>query len=139
MRVLRASGIERSAARWAGRSAIEVFARGDLSPASAAEHHDFVKFLLRPDNRGMSGNFIMAPVTREPFAAAFELQRDDVACAVIMRAARLWIDIDAVDLDTVNGARHDTARSRGQISTSTDPTSQHATITTKPVLNEPVR
>ena len=87
----------------------------------------------------MSGHFIMAPVTWKPFAAALELQRDDVVRSVIMRAARFWIDMDAIDLGAVNFASHVDARSRGQISTSAEPTIQHSIITTKPVLNEPVR
>ena len=82
----------------------------------------------------MSGNFIMALVTWKPIAAALELQRDDVSWTVIMRAARFWIDIDAVD-----SPHHVAARSRGQIKTSSEPIIQHAIITTKPALNEPVR
>ena len=37
----------------------------------------------------------MASVTGKPFAAALELDRDDVVRSAIMRAARLRIDIDA--------------------------------------------
>lgn len=107
--------------------------------AGTAQNRELIEFRFGPNIRVVAGELGMTLVTREPFAAAFELQRDDVVCAVIMRAPRLWIDIDAVDLNAVDNARHDTARSRGQINTSTDPTSQHATITTKPVLNEPVR
>lgn len=139
MRVLRASGIERSAARRAGRSAIEIFARGRLSSAPAAKNKQLVEFLLRPDDGRMPGNFIMAPVTRKPFAAAFEPQRDDVVRSTIMRTARFRIDIDAVDFNAVNSPRHDIARSRGQTRTSSDPMIQHAIMTAKPVLNEPVR
>ena len=87
----------------------------------------------------MSGNFIMALVTRKPFAAALELQRDDIGWTVIMRAARFWIDIDTVDLDALNSPHHVAVRSRGQIKTSSEPMIQHAIITVKPVLNEPVR
>ena len=87
----------------------------------------------------MLRELLMAEVTRKPFAAAFEFERDDIGGPVIMRAARFRIDIDAIDLDAVARACHDTARSRGQIRTSNDPTSQHAIIRTKPVLNDPVR
>jgi len=34
-------------------------------------------------------------MTRKPLAAALELDRDDIALAVIMGASRLWIDIHA--------------------------------------------
>ena len=81
----------------------------------------------------------MALMTRKPFATAFELQRDDVAWTVIVGATRFRIDIDAVDLNAVNSARHVAARSRGQISTKTDAITKHAIITANPPLNEPVR
>jgi len=78
-------------------------------------------------------------MTWKPFAAAFEFQRDDIVWAAIMGAARFWIDIDAADFNTVDCARHAALRSRGQTRTKTAPTIQHAIITTKPVLNDPVR
>ena len=80
----------------------------------------------------------MAKMTRKPIATAFELQRHDIVWAVIMRAAHSRIDIDAADFDTVDCPCH-ALRSRGQISTSTEPMIQHAIIITKPVLNDPVR
>ena len=87
----------------------------------------------------MLRDLLMAEVTWKPFAAAFELQRDDIVRPVIVPAARFWIDIDAANFDTVNCSRHADARSRGQISTSSDPMNQHAIITINPVLNDPVR
>ena len=87
----------------------------------------------------MLRDLLMAEVTWKPFAAAFELQRHDIGWAVIMLTARFRIDIDAADFDTVNCSRHTDMRSRGQTRTNTEPTIQHAIITTKPVLNEPVR
>jgi hypothetical protein len=81
----------------------------------------------------------MAAVTRKPSAATFELYRDDIARAVIMRAPSFRINIDAANFDTVNCSRHAGTRSLGQIRTRTEPMIQHAIITRKPVLNEPVR
>ena len=81
----------------------------------------------------------MAEVTRKPFATAFEFQRHDIVRPVIMCTARFQIDIDSGNFDTVNNSRHAALRSRGQTSTKAAPTIQQAIITTKPVLNEPVR
>jgi len=78
-------------------------------------------------------------MTWKPFAAAFEFQRHDIVRPVIMLTPRFWIDIDAADFETVNCSRHAGTRSLGQIRTSTEPMIQQAIITTKPVLNEPVR
>ena len=87
----------------------------------------------------MLRELLMAEMTWEPLAAAFEFQRHDIGWAVIMPAARFWIDIDAADFETLNCSRHAGTRSFGQIRTSTEPMIQHAIITTKPLLNEPVR
>ena len=53
-----------------------------------------------------------------------------------MQTPRFRIDVDAQDFDAVN---FHALRSRGQTNTRIDPTIQHAIITMKPVLNEPVR
>jgi hypothetical protein len=82
----------------------------------------------------VSGQFLMTLVTRIPLTAAFELNRDDVALAVVMRAPRFKIDIYAA-----NFAGHSMTRSRGQINTRMDAITQHAIIRMKPVLNDPVR
>ena len=50
----------------------------------------------------MSGEFVVALVTREPFSAAFERNRDDVAFAVVMRATRLLVNVDADYFDAMN-------------------------------------
>ena len=139
VRVLRASRIEWSAAARANRSAIKILPHTHLLSASAAKHGDGIKFLLWPADGVVLRDLLMAAMTREPSPAAFELQRDDVVRSVIMHTARFWIDIDAADFDPVDRTSQDIVRSRGQIRTSSDPISQHAIITTKPVLNEPVR
>jgi len=78
-------------------------------------------------------------MTGEPFAAAGEPDRDDVVGPAIMRATRFWIDIDPVNLESVDCSRHADTRSRGQIRTSTDAMIQHAIIIRNPLVNEPVR
>jgi len=107
--------------------------------AAATENRALIEFLPRPNFRGMACQFGMTLVTRKPFSATSELDGNDIALVMVMSAARFRIDVDADDLGAANRARHDTARSRGQIRTSSDPMSQQAIITTKPVLNEPVR
>ena len=87
----------------------------------------------------MLRELFVTEMTWKPFAAAFEFQRHDIVRPVIMCTARFRIDIDPADFDTVNCSRHAGTRSFGQIRTSTEPMSQHPIITTKPVLNDPVR
>lgn len=83
----------------------------------------------------MSRELRMTFVTRKPLSAAFELDRHNVVLVVVMGAARLWIDIDADDLDVVN---FHTLRSRGQISTNTDAITKQTIMKAKPPVNEPV-
>ena len=134
-----AAGIELPATLGTNGVAIKIFADGQLPPAGAAQNGKRIELFLRPDDRRVPGKIGVALMTREPFAAAFELQRDDVVWTGVMTAPRFRVDIDAIDLNAVNGARHGTVRSRGQISTSADPTIQHPIMTMNPVLNEPVR
>ena len=72
----------------------------------------------------------------KPFAAAGKLDRDDVVWQMIMRAARFKIDIDTIDFDALD---FHALRSRGHSNTSNDAMTQHAIMTAKPVLKEPVR
>ena len=83
----------------------------------------------------MISQFGMALMTREPFVAAFEFNRDDVVRPVIMRTTRFWIDIDA---DNSNAVNFHALRSRGQTSTSAEPMIQHTIIIKNPLLKEPV-
>jgi|HubBroStandDraft_6_1064221.scaffolds.fasta_scaffold615403_2 hypothetical protein len=83
----------------------------------------------------MTSKVSVTLMTRKPFAAAFELDCDDVVLRAIMRTTRLRIDIDADNFDAVD---FHALRSRGQTSTSTEPMIQHAIIIAKPLLNEPL-
>ena len=106
--------------------------------ASAAQRDHFVEFIFAPKRGGMFCNLIMTEMARKPAPTAFEFQRDDVDCAVIMRAARFRIDIDAANLETVDRSSHAGTRSRGQARTSTDAMIQQTIIITNPLANEPL-
>lgn len=80
----------------------------------------------------------MALMTAIPIAAATEFDGDDVAFAMVMRAARFMIDIDAADRDAMDFSSHAGPLSRGQTSTSSEPIIQHPIIIAKPLLNEPL-
>ena len=78
----------------------------------------------------MTSKVSVTLMTRKPFAAAFELDCDDVVLRAIMRTTRLRIDFDAVNFHAL--------RSRGQTSTSSEPMIQQPIIIAKPLLNEPL-
>ena len=85
----------------------------------------------------MAGKFGVALMTRKPFSAALELDRDDVAVVVIMSASRLIINVRAGDARSMDDHIH-LARSRGQRSTRTDAIVQQAIIKMNPPRNEPL-
>jgi hypothetical protein len=68
-----------------------------LLPAVSAQNCTFTEFLFRPRLRRVSGDQSMTLMARKPFPAAFELNRNDVALAMIMGTPRLRIDIYAQD------------------------------------------
>jgi hypothetical protein len=107
-------------------------------PAAAAQNGGRVEFLLRPNFRRVSGEFGVAFMTRKPFSAALESDRDDIPFTVIMSASRFFIYIQTDDACAMNNHFH-LARSRGQSSTRIDAIVQHAAMKRNPVLNEPVR
>ena len=75
-------------------------------PAAAAQDRSCVEFAFRPNFRGVSGKFSVALATRKPLPAAFELDRDDIAFAVVMGAARLNIYVRTDDVHVVNVSIH---------------------------------
>ena len=105
--------------------------------ASAAQNGGRSEFFLWPDDRGVSGKFGVAFMTGKPIAAAFELDRDDIAFAAVMSAPRLLIDVHADNVDAVNYSHVE--RSRGQSSTRTDAMTRQTAMKTNPESNEPVR
>ena len=70
--------------------------------ARAAENGGRVEFILRPNFWRMAGEFDVTRVAREPLPAALESDRNDVALAVVMSTARLFIHLQAIDLDVVD-------------------------------------
>jgi len=97
-----AARVELVFAMWADGFALEVFANAQLLSAVSAQNRPFAEFLFQPNLRRVSGKRGMALMTRKPFAAAFELDRDDIALVMIMGAACLRIDIHAHDGCVVN-------------------------------------
>jgi hypothetical protein len=92
-----AAWIELTLAMRADGFAPEIFANGQLLSAVSAQNRAFAEFFFQPNLSRVSGKRGMALMTRKPFAAAFELNRDDIALIIIMGAARLRIDIHAHD------------------------------------------
>ena len=107
-------------------------------PAAAAQNRGCIEFFLRPNLHGVSGEFGVALMTRKPISAAPELDRDDIAFFVVMRAPRFLIYLQTGDACPMNDHVH-LARSRGQSSTRTDAIVQHAIMKIKPLRKEPVR
>jgi hypothetical protein len=75
--------------------ALEIFANGQLLSAVSAPNGAFADFLFRPNLSRVSGKHGMTSMTRKPVAAAFELNRDDIAIVMIMGTSRLRIDTNA--------------------------------------------
>ncbi len=110
--------------------------------AAAAEDGARVELTLRPDFRRVSGKFGVAFETRKPSAAAFELDRDDIAFAVVVSAPRFSINLDAGDVHVVNlqlDALTLLHARAGISSTRSDAITQHTLMKTNPTSNDPVR
>ena len=105
--------------------------------ACAAQHGGRSEFFLWPNGHGVPGKFGVAFMTGKPIAAAFELDRDDIAFAAVMNAPRLLIDVYADNIDAVNYSHVE--RSRGQSSTRIDAMTRQTAMKTNPESNEPVR
>jgi hypothetical protein len=75
--------------------------------ASSAENRRLTAFVSRPNFRVVSGDRRVTFEARVPFAAASELDRDNVDVAVVVGATRLGIDIDSLDLVSANNPHHD--------------------------------
>lgn len=93
--VLPAAGVEGGTARRTGIAAFEVVADRNFCAAGAAEDHTLVPFRTWPSLYSMTGERRVAVHTRVPGVAALHADRNDVARRMVMRAARLQIDIEA--------------------------------------------
>ena len=87
---------------------------GQLAAARTAQNGHRIEFFFRPDDRGVSGKRGVALMTWEPIPATLELDRDDVAFTVIMRAPRLFIDVDADNIHAVNIRVHSNPFARAE-------------------------
>ena len=97
-----AAWIELTSAMRTDGFALEIFANGQLLSAVSAQNRTFAEFLFRPNLSRVSGKHGMTLMTRKPLAAAFELNRDDIAIVLIMGTSRLRIDTHAHDGCVVN-------------------------------------
>ena len=68
----------------------------------AAQDRALVELISRPNLRRVIGQLSVTLMTRKPLTAALELDRDDVAFAVVVRAPRLFIHVETDDVDAVN-------------------------------------
>src|SRR3954468_6562709 len=98
--------------------------------ACAAQNGGRSEFFLWPNDRDVSGKFGVAFIARKPIAAAFELDRDDIAFAVVMRASRLLIDLHSDNVDAVNYSHVE--RSRGQSRTRMEAMTRQTAMKTNP-------
>ncbi|MGB8475156.1 MAG: hypothetical protein WCE61_13815 [Candidatus Acidiferrum sp.] len=104
MVVVAAARVERSVAVWAAGVAIEVSGDREYGTAGAAEDGWFEPFGYGPGLERMVGKGVVAVFAGVIEAAAFHFDGDDVERRVVMEAAGLWIEIQAVDF--WNGRRH---------------------------------
>ncbi len=65
--------------------------------AAAAQNCGHIEFFLRPNHWRMTGKFGVASITGKPIPAALELDRDEIALAVVVRATRFVINLRAYD------------------------------------------
>jgi hypothetical protein len=77
-----------------------------LSSAAATQNCGRIEFFLRPNHRLVFGKVSVARMTGKPFSTAFELDRDNIAFAVVMSAAGLIINIYADNVHPVNICAH---------------------------------
>ena len=73
--------IEAARTDCAARTAIEIFANGQLVPAGAAEYRGLIEFVRPPYFSLVPGDRLVAFNARIPPPAAFKLDRDDVQMA----------------------------------------------------------
>lgn len=103
MVVVAAGGVELGVAMGAARVGIEVSGDGESGAASAAEDGFVVPFECRPELNRMIRECDVAIFAGVEEAAAFHLDGDDVGGAVVVEAACLRVEVEAVD---VGGGAH---------------------------------
>lgn len=97
MIVIAAGGVERCVARGAAGVALEVGGDREDGVAGTAEDGEFLPFGLGPGLDGMVGEGVVAVFAGVEEAAAFHFDGDDVEGGVVVEAAGLRIEMEAVD------------------------------------------
>jgi len=92
-----ASGIESGAAMRAARVAREIGGNGEGGAAGATEDGGLVKLGWRPRLEGVVGESVVAILAGVEEAAAAHLDGNDVGGLVVVEAARLRVEVEAVD------------------------------------------
>ena len=104
MVVVAAGGVERGLARRAAEVGVEIDGNGEFGAAGTAEDGWFEPIGLRPRLEAMVGEGIMAVFASVIESAALHFDGDDVERGMVVKAAGLRIEIQAVDF--WNGRRH---------------------------------
>lgn len=104
MLVIAAGRVEGGVAVRAAGIAREIVGDGESCAASAAEDGGFVEFGMRPRFERMAREGVVAIVASVEEAAAAHLDGDDVESRVVMEAAGLRVEVEAVN--ERRGRRH---------------------------------
>ena len=89
--------IERGAAVWAARIAVEVRGNGQQRAIDAAENGRLVPFGLRPGGQRMIGESVVAVLACIKKATTMHFDGDDVCLLVIVSATCLRVESNAMD------------------------------------------
>ena len=98
MMVVAAGGVEGGVAMRAAGIAREIVGDGKSCAASAAEDGGFVEFGMRPGFERMASEGVVAILAGVKEIAAAHLDGDDVESGMVMEAAGLRVEVEAVDV-----------------------------------------
>jgi hypothetical protein len=104
MVMVAAGGVKGGKAMGAARVGFEVGGDGELDAAGAAKDSWFVPFGLGPGFDRVAGQGVVAVFASVEVAAALHFDGDDVESGMVMKAASLWIEMEAADFGS--GWRH---------------------------------
>ena len=96
--VIAATWIEPGRAFWTYVGAFKVVANAEFRTAGAAKHRGLVPLPARPHFNRMAGQRIMTISTRIVDTTTLHLNCDDVRWRVVVRAAGVRVQVDAVHL-----------------------------------------
>jgi hypothetical protein len=97
MVMVAAGRVEEGLAMGAAVVGLKVGGNGERGVAEAAKNRMVLPLRLRPNSDGMIGESDMAILTSVKEAAAFHLDGDDVRGTVIVKAAGLRVEVEAVN------------------------------------------